>query len=224
MSTMNAVSPAASPLTLGQLFDRGWNSIKGQIALVAGLSLVMLIGVMATGSLPFLGWAINALIGVGYIACLMRLRRGQQFEFADFLWAFQNMNRLIHVILAALIVMIAIVMGFIFLIIPGIWLWVMLSLTTVVQVKRDLDGVAAVKASYDLVTGNWWRVCGMMSFIVLLNIAGALCLMIGLLVTMPISYLIMIEMVDDLERQKGMIPADPAGAPSTPGNFQVNPS
>lgn len=223
MSNVNAVSPSAPPLGLNQLFERGWNSVKEQIALVMGLSLVMLLGLMATGSLPLLGWALNAVIGVGYVACLMRLRRGEQFDFADFLWAFQNMNRLVHVLLAALLVMVAVIMGFILLVIPGVWIWVMLSLTTVVQVKRDLDGVAAVKASYELVTGNWWRVFGMMFFILLLNFAGALCLMIGLLITMPLSYLIMIEMVDDLERLKGLAP-DPGAAPAGSSNFQVNPS
>lgn len=226
MANPNPVlSPSAPALTVGQTFERSWLSVKDQIALVAGLSLVVMLGLFAASSLPVVGWALNAVIGVGYIACLLRVRRGESFEFADFLWAFQNMNRLIHVILAAILVFVAAVFGTILMIIPGIWIYVMLSLTTVVQVKGDLDGVIAVKSSYNLVEGHWWRVFGVLLFILGLNLLGALCFMVGLLVTMPLSYLMLIEITEDLQRLKGTAAAPtPATAPPGSSNFQVNPT
>lgn len=222
------LDPSAPALKLGQLFDRSWNSVKDQLALVAGLSLVAWMGMFAAGSLPLVGWIFNAVISAGYLACLLRVRQKQNFDFADFFWAFGNMNRFLNVILAGVIVLMAIVMGTVFLIIPGLFLWIMLSLTNFILVNGDKDAVTSVKESWVLVSGNWWSVFGLMIFLGGLNILGAMCFFVGLLVTWPITYLILQEKMEDLIRIKGTgglgagptTPKAPVGASS----FQVNPS
>lgn len=226
ISTPSNLSPTAPPLGIGQIFERGWITIKDQMPLVAGLSLVALLGMATAGSIPVLGWALNALIGSGYVACLLRIRRGEKFDFADFLWAFQNMNRLVHVVLAALMVFAVVIFGTILMIIPGIWIYVMLSLTTVIQVRDDKDAVAALKGSYELVQGDWWRVFGLVLFVAGLNLLGLMCFLIGVLVTLPISYLMILEMSEDLARRKSMALPPTAGSSTAPpaSSFQVNPS
>lgn len=225
-TTPSSFTPNTPALGVGQIFERSWNTIKDQVALVAGLSLVAVMGMAVAGSIPVLGWALNAVIGAGYVACLLRLRRGEQFDFQDFLWAFQNMNRLIHVVLAAVMVFAAVIFGTILVIIPGIWIYVMLSLSTVIQVRDDKDAVAALKGSYELVTGDWWKVFGLILFVAGLNLLGAMCFLIGLLVTLPISYLMLLELSEDLARRKpgalGPVAASSTAPPAS--NFQVNPS
>lgn len=223
MSTSLSVSPAGLPLSVGQLFDRSWAAIKNMLPLTAGLSLVMFVALGATEKMPMLGWFLQGFLSTGYIACMLRVRRGENFEFADFLWAFQNFNRVLNVLLLMVLTWFAIVAGCILLVVPGVWIGVALSLGTVLQVQGDRDAIEALKTSYALVKGNWWRVFGVLAFVVGLNILGALCFVIGLLISFPLSCLIMIELTEDLQRSQGVAPGAPPPT-GTPSSFQVNPS
>lgn len=221
---MDTSTPSSSnrPLSFGELFDRSWAPLKKQLPLVAVLSLVFFLGLGAASRISYVGWLLNAPLSAGFIACLIRIRRSEAFDFADFFWAFQNMNRFLNVVLASVLSTIICVMGFVFLIIPGIWISVALSLSTVLLVRGDLDAIGALRKSYDLVKGNWWNVFGVLILVFFLNILGALCFLVGLLVSIPMSWMIFLELAEDLERQKAPPSAEPQAIGSS--SFAVNPT
>lgn len=202
-----------------ELLNRSWDQIKNQLPLTAGLTLVFVMGVAGAGSIEVFGWFLGIFISAGYTACLLRLRAGAQFDFNDFLWAFKNFSRVINLVLATFLKTALLIAGLICFVIPGIFVMVATSLTDVLLVKNDLDGVAAIKKSMALIKGNWWSMAGVLAVVLLLNIVGLLCFLIGVLVTIPLSFLILIETVEALEKSSGQ------GPTMTPSSFvPVNPT
>ncbi len=67
---------------------------------------------------------------------------------------------LIPLLLIAIVTGFLVLLGFMFFILPGIWLAVALSYSQYLLLEDDLDGTHAVQGSYDLVKGRWWAVFG----------------------------------------------------------------
>ena len=61
------------------------------------------------------------------------------------------------VVAASLIVLLVVLLGLFALLVPGIWLAVALALTTPALVLERLAPVAAMRRSFALVRGQWWR-------------------------------------------------------------------
>lgn len=61
------------------------------------------------------------------------------------------------VLAASVIVLVVVVLGLLALVVPGVWLAVALSLTTPALVLERLGPVAAMRRSFALVLGAWWR-------------------------------------------------------------------
>jgi len=75
------------------------------------------------------------------------------------------------------------------LVIPAVYLAVRLSLYGYCVVDGDLGGRASLRRSFDLTRGCVGRLILFGVVAGLINIAGALCLLIGLLATLPITYI-----------------------------------
>lgn len=79
-------------------------------------------------------------------------------------------------------------MGFM-LIIPGIYLSIAYLFALYLLVDHKLSVWQALETSRKAVTHQWFKFFGLMLLLGLLNIAGALCLLVGLLWTLPMSYI-----------------------------------
>lgn len=187
-------------ITYGQLFDKSWDTIKKNLALSAGLTLVYFIGALALNMIPIIGSFIAGLLSPGYLYCLIQIRDKQSVEFQDFFWSFQDFNRVLHWMVLNAIKIIAIVIGFILLIIPGIYIGIALSLSTQYFVFRKQDGIEALKSSVRLINQHWWFMFGLAIFTVFLNLLGFFCFIIGILITIPTSVLIFYYAMEELEK------------------------
>lgn len=228
--TTNQIS--ARPQSIGQLMERSWNSIKDQLPITAGLSLVIWAALGVSGHIPPLSWLLSAVVSAGWLACLLKIRNKEEIQFNDFFWAFQNVNRFLNLALQSVLVWIVVIAGLIFFVVPGVWAAIALSLSSILIVTRQVDGVEALRRSRSLVRGNWWHTFLVVLTILGLNLLGALCFFVGLLVTMPLSLLMMVELSEDLERLQTAEPTSAATAgassvmdstPKNPSTFQVNP-
>lgn len=189
-----------SELTYGQLFDKSWDTIKKNLALSAGLTLVYILAAIALNIIPFVGSFLAGLLTPGYLYCLIRIRDHQNIEFRDFFWSFQDFNRVLHWLVMYFVKIVAIVIGFILLIIPGIYIAVAVMVSEPYFVFRQQDGIEALKASAKLVTQHWWFMFGLVWLILFLNLLGAICFLIGLLVTIPMSVVIVYYAMEALEK------------------------
>lgn len=90
---------------------------------------------------------------------------------------------------ANILMLLAVVAGLILLIVPGIIVGIALSFTLYLVVDKGLGPVAAFKQSWTLTKGNRWTLFLLGLALFGINILGMLAVLVGLLVTVPVSYL-----------------------------------
>lgn len=90
---------------------------------------------------------------------------------------------------ASILLGLAIAVGFLLLIVPGIIFTLMFMFTTFIVIDRELGPVEAMKESRRITHGYKWRLLGFGLVLALVNLLGILALVIGLLVSIPVSSL-----------------------------------
>jgi uncharacterized membrane protein len=86
-----------------------------------------------------------------------------------------------------ILVAVCVVVGFILLIVPGIILSLALIFALYVVIEKKMGPVEAVKESMRLTKGHRLNLLGLMLALILLNLLGLLALVVGLLVTVPVT-------------------------------------
>ncbi len=192
------------------IFGNSWKSLKENMPLMVGLTLVYFFANMAVSQIPFFGFLFSLLVPAGYFFCLVQLRAGKDLSFQDFFWPFLDFNRFLHLLIYSIVQPLAIIFGFILLIIPGIYLSVSLSLGLVYFILRRQDAAVSFRSSIEMIKGNWWAMFGILILIVFINLLGLLCFGIGLLVSFPMSCLVLIEVLERLEVPVSTSPTSPS--------------
>ena len=191
-----------APLRITDLFNRAWARIRDNLPLVVGLTVVYGLASAVCTAIPKVGGFLVAALYPGYLMGLLRIQEQKTLDFQDFFWSFQNVNRLFHVILGSFLVSLFLIVGFICLIIPGIYLSVALCLAPLTIVYIKTDAIDSLKTSRDLIEGNWWFVGNFLFVVTLINLAGFVSLLVGLLISIPVSTLMHYELMLALQERK----------------------
>jgi uncharacterized membrane protein len=104
--------------------------------------------------------------------------RHNKFDVKEVFDAFKNY---LNVVLAALLASSIIVIGFIFLIIPGIIFACRLAFVPYLVMDKNLDPVKAVEESWRLTKGYGWKIFWMAILAFFIAIGGILCLFVGII-------------------------------------------
>ena len=178
----------------GDYLKTGWELFKqypgGLVGFALLYGLATLLVTWLTRFLPLsmvvstLASAALAPFGVGgFIVCAKLLQR-RPVEFGDF---FQGLNLFLPIFLLALVSSILILLGFILLIIPGLYLLTSYLFAPLLVLDRKLDFWPAMEMSRKTVQPQFFGFFVFLLLLMVINIAGALALGVGLLVTGPIS-------------------------------------
>ncbi|WP_184498308.1 hypothetical protein [Algoriphagus iocasae] len=97
-----------------------------------------------------------------------------------------------------LITAIFMVAGLVLFILPGIYLGVGYMFSLLFVLFGGFDFWPAMEYSRKLVHTNWWKFFGFVLLLLLINIGGFLCLIVGLLVTIPLTYLSVYVLFEEL--------------------------
>ena len=89
--------------------------------------------------------------------------------------------------LGAILFSLIVLAGFVLLVVPGIALSVMLQYYSYFIIDKNMGPVEAIKASAALTKGVRWKLFGFLLALGLINIVGALLLVVGLFATVPVS-------------------------------------
>ena len=192
-----------TPINLGDLFQKSWDSIKNQLGLICGLSLVYFLGGSTLSMIPAIGWMLSGPFTAGFMRCLIRLKHQEPLEFSDVFWGFLDFNRFIHLVLCSFLTTLMVGLGLLFFVIPGIFFFVATCLATSSMVMHEVDSIEAIKRSMEMVRGRWFETFLLLVCVGMLNIVGTFCLIIGLLVTIPMSFLLLIHLNQFLSAEKG---------------------
>ncbi len=197
--TVEKLSREGYQFNLEKYFMQGFELFKKEAGLFISFSIIAgLIGVIA-GVIPIVGSLIQtvivSIVNLGYFYVARKIKNGKQVSFEDFFKPFSAFGDIIGI---ALVVFILTVVATLCLIIPGIYLgiaWIF-AVPIAYFYKPSLWG--SMEASRIIITKNWWWFLLLILCIALLNILGAICLLVGLLVTVPVTHLIFYAAFDDI--------------------------
>jgi len=176
-------------LPLSDYFKTGWGLFKQYPGGFVGFCLIYLLIQAALHSIPYLGavasFAVSTPLFMGNFIVSAKLLHGQTPEFRDFFAGFQYF---LPLLLLSLVAGLFIGIGTLLLIIPGLYLIVAYMFASYLVVDRRLDFWPAMELSRHTVHPRWFGFFAFMLLVALLNLAGAVALGVGLLVTIPLSF------------------------------------
>jgi uncharacterized membrane protein len=111
---------------------------------------------------------------------------------------------------ASILLVLAVAVGLVLLIVPGIIFMLMFMFTTFIVIERELGPVEAMKESRRITRGHKWQLLGFMLMLVVINLLGLLALVVGMLVSIPVSSLAFAHAYRLLSGKAGTYPADAA--------------
>jgi len=184
-----ATPPGEAPqLSITGCYERSWALLKANFWPLVGVGVLMTVIFMAIGATHFLGLFASPLLGGvlsgGWYYFFLLKIRGQPTTVGD---AFAGFTRaFIPLVIAGLLVSLFIVVGFFFLVIPGIYLAVAYVFTYMLAVDKRLAFWDAMETSRKTITKQWWRVLGLLLLGIPFMILGFVALGVGIFVAMPL--------------------------------------
>jgi len=134
----------------------------------------------------------------GFYLVANRISRGEEVIYPDF---FAGFRFWIPTAVISLLTQVLIAIGLIALVVPGIYLAVSYLFAIQMGIFGGLDPWAAMEWSRKLITRNWWRFFGLLLVLVVFNVLGLLLVGIGLLFTIPLTFLVMYAVFEELTRE-----------------------
>ena len=199
------------PLQIRHCLRRGWNLLKSDFwPLVGVTALILALLEIATVTLDQLGNAAKGTsLGFGVFQslltgpmvaglCLYFLKKIRR-EPATVETAFAGFTkRFLHLFLGNLVMSVLIVLGFIFFIVPGIYLMVAYAFVFPLIIDKGLDFWPAMELSRKMVHKHWWKMLLFYLVVLGLWIVGALCCVVGLLIALPLTFAASLYLYEDV--------------------------
>jgi uncharacterized membrane protein len=178
---------------------KGFDIFKKNPGNFIAFILVMFVINLGLGLIPVAGsiaaLLINPCMYAGLILVARKMDRGESTEFGDF---FSGFNYFTQLFVGSLIVGIFVAIGMIFLVIPGIYLAVAWSFFSLFIIFANKEFWPAMEYSRKLINKEWFAFLGFFIILILINLAGAICLGVGLLVTIPATLIAVFAAYDDI--------------------------
>lgn len=203
-------------LSIKECLSQGWQTFRSSPLIFLGVSLLVLVSNILVSGLQFLiefaggqvsgnsmvastiTVLISTVIGIGlsFVISLCQtvfyLRAHETTDGIsiasvwrpEVFWKFVGTSMILGIVF---------LIGFLLLIVPGIILSIIFGFALYVVIEEKLTPIEAMKVSARLTKGHRWQIFGLMAAIVGINILGLIALIVGLLVTIPVSALAMVH-------------------------------
>jgi len=129
---------------------------------------------------------ISIFLGLGAIRYAHRLVKGETPEIGDL---FSQGDKLLRTLGATILFALAVIIGFIFFIIPGVILAIRLGFYQQAIVEKNLGVIDSLKYSLEITKGNGLSIFGLSLLGFLIVLAGILALFVGLIWALPTVWL-----------------------------------
>jgi hypothetical protein len=182
-STFSNVPPAqwtpragiqASP---GRWIGAGWTLVQADLGNYLLVSLLFCL----LSSVPLIGGALIA----GFHVFTMKKLMGRNAEIGNL---FRGFDFFVAALVASILIGIFTFFGCLFLIIPGLVIAAMYKFTYLFIVDKRMDFWPAMQASHSVVKNDYVGFTLFLVLAFLVNVLGFLCLLVGLLVTIPVTF------------------------------------
>ncbi len=156
------------------------------------------------GDMGFAGvisFLFQVVVSVGTIAIALKIVRGKEFGFSDFRVSFEVFWKYI---VTSILLGLLVGAGMILLIIPGIYFAIRYGLATYLVVDKHLGPLEAMKRSALITGGNKWKLFEFLLIVIGVNILGALALLVGLVVSIPTTFIAGVWVYNELLKKSEM--------------------
>jgi uncharacterized membrane protein len=144
---------------------------------------------------PVSGLLLGGPLMASYFHMAQLASKGKQIEISDFFRGFDKAGSLIKL---TLLVFVIVLLGFLMLILPGIYFAVSYVFSHLFVWFYDKDPTESIRLSRKTVSGNFGQI--FLLFLILggINLLGVMALGIGVLLTMPFSFCVVYAAFDDI--------------------------
>lgn len=165
---------------IGTCVSAGFNGLKKDP--VTHIVTTLLIGIVGSVTAGLLTGPMM----VGYMRMIKREDEGVKAEIAD---VFKGFDDFVPALLAVLLSSIAVGIGFMFCILPGLLIMALVPVATYLVAVGEKDGINAIKRAWDAVKANLMGAffCGLVLAIV--GSLGSFLCGIGIILTLPIAFI-----------------------------------
>jgi uncharacterized membrane protein len=171
--------PAAAHAHTGRWISAGWNLVKADMG---NYALIALLFVLINGAVPFV---LQGPLIAGFHIFTMKKLLNRPTEFGDL---FKGFNVFVPTLVASLVIAAFTMLGTLLCIIPGLVVAAMYKFTYLFIVDKRMDFWPAMQSSHAVVKGDYFGFTIFLLAMAGINILGALCCIVGLLITIPISF------------------------------------
>jgi uncharacterized membrane protein len=155
----------------------GWAVVRANFGNYMVISLLFFV----LGSVPLIQGALIA----GFHIYTMKKVMGRSAEIGDF---FKGFNFFVPTLVASLLIGIFTFLGTLAFIIPGLVIAAMYKFTYLFIIDKRMDFWPAMKASHAIVRNDYFGFTMFLILAFLVNVLGFLCFLVGLLVTVPLTF------------------------------------
>lgn len=185
--------------TISEVFSISWKSLKEQIWVLAGLfigymilSMMLSMFVMpaqgsAIGSLivNLILWIFSGIFLLGYLKNIFQALDGEEPQFSAY---GQQARKIITYLLTSLLVSVIIMIGAVFLIIPGLYLALRLQYSFTCIVEENTGVIDSIKRSWNITQGHVLELLLLALTMIGISIIGIILFGIGIFVAIPLIY------------------------------------
>jgi hypothetical protein len=187
-------------MDLGSCLTRGWEVFKKDpVPLILGTLLLILVGAICFSVTAILPWALPLIAGLllsgllagGATVMALKANQGEKVALQDALKPFSD--RPIDYLVTGLAMYCGVVLCGI-----GVVVTSLIFFFAPVLVAQGADYRSALKTAKEITFANWGEVFVLLLIFALINFCGALVCGVGLLATIPITYIAMVNAYDQL--------------------------
>lgn len=186
----------------------GWDTFKKRPWFFVGATFVIFVvnlmvqiatndpGVSAGGFTPadiaylvvtgVVGFVLSTLLNMGIVWFSLKAHDDAAAVKLEDLW---RPTPFLKFLLMSILVSVLVIVGLIFLIIPGVVLALLFTFCSYLVMERQLGPIAAIKESARIAKKHLWKIFLLFLAVGALNILGFIALLVGLFVSVPVSLL-----------------------------------
>ena len=185
---------------ISEVFGTSWKHTKSQIWVLVGLfigfsilsMIVTLFGMPAQGSIvgrvivQIVSLLISCIFMLGYVKNIFQALDGEEPQFSAY---GQQSRKIITYLIANILFSIAVCIGTVLLIIPGIYLYLRLQFFTAFIVEENCGIIESLQKSWNMTQGQTLPLFLLLLTMIGTAIVGCILFFVGLFVAVPLIYM-----------------------------------
>ncbi len=190
-------------IDIEKAFRDGWEIFKTKPLFTMGYAaFILLLQVTFALYLTDISFVFTIFLAgplyAGFFLVANKISRNEEVLYPDFFGGFRYYMPVVSVWLIGQILA---GFGILFLVLPGIYLMVGYMFAVLMALFGGFDFWNALEYSRKLIHLRWWRFFYLMLLLLVLNIIGALLLMVGLMVTLPLTFYIIYGVFEEITQE-----------------------